>query len=51
MKFGGDKVAVVLAVLEARQADTATFTNVRIAGFGQCGHLVRESEIFVKDDI
>ena len=30
-------------------ADTAKFTNVRIAGFGQCRYLIRESEMFVKD--
>ena len=30
-------------------ADTAKFTNVRIAGFGQCRYLIRESEMFIKD--
>ena len=32
-------------------ADIAKFTNVRIAGFGQCMQiiLIRESEMFVKD--
>ena len=30
-------------------ADTAKFTNVRIAGFGQCRYLTRESEMFIKD--
>ena len=42
------EVAIVLAVLKSRQ-DTAKFTNVRIAGFGQCRYLFRESEMFVKD--
>jgi len=30
-------------------ADTTKFTNVRIAGFGQYGYLVIESEMFVHE--
>jgi len=30
-------------------AHTAKFTNVRIAGFGKCRYLIRESEMFIKD--
>ena len=30
-------------------ADTAKFTNVRIAGFGYCRYFIRENEMFVKD--
>ena len=40
---------MVLDVLKSRGADTTKFTNVRIAGFGQCRYLIRESEMFVKD--
>jgi len=31
-------------------AATAKFTDVRLAGLGYCGYLVRESEVFVKNE-
>ena len=39
---------MVLAVLKSRGADAA-ITNVKIAGFGQCRYLIRESEMFIID--
>ena len=32
------------------RTDAVELTNVRIAGFGQFGYLVRKSEMFVKDE-
>ena len=31
-------------------ADTTKFTNVRIAGLGECRYLVREGEMFNEDE-
>jgi hypothetical protein len=31
------------------RSNTTKFTNMRIAGFRQCGYLVREGEVFVKN--
>ena len=43
------EVAMVLAVLESRWADTAKFTNVIVAGFRKCRDLVREGKVFIED--
>ena len=41
---------MVLAVIEVKiRTNTAKFTNMVIARFGESRYLVRESEVFIKD--
>ena len=48
MNNGGDNG---LDVLNSFMGDTATFTNIIIAGRGESRYMVRESKMFVKDEI